>query len=158
VDKVADLDDSVTDTDVRDGMVLSLNGGGKFVLGLQTNAMPVFALNDGNDFDVNGDDGNVFAGKGAAQARNSGLVAVGGYELESTEFVSGSYQPNEALTSAAPGETDAGKLAPGVFYEDTICGVVSDGEDSNAHGTSVLRFWPYFLPELDAYSSANLAP
>jgi hypothetical protein len=158
VDKSANLSDSVTAADVRDGMVLSLNASGEFALGLAANAMPIFALNDGTDFDVNGDDGNVFAGKGAAQAKMSGLVAVGGFEIETTEFdTTGTYLPNQALTSPAPGDTDAGKVKPGTFYEDTICAVVSDGESTDAHKNSVVRCWPYFLPELDAYSSENLA-
>ena len=56
------------------------------------------------DFDVVGDDGNL-VGNGSGIPKMSGLVAVSGLELESTEFDStGSYAPNDKLTAGAPGD------------------------------------------------------
>jgi hypothetical protein len=144
VDKVANLaDDSAA---VLAGSVMSLNSDGEFVLGLIENAMAVFALQNSTDFDVVGDEGNI-VGKGSSIPRISGLVAAGAYELETTEFVSSEgLVPNAALTSPAPGVSNAGKLAVGTVYTDTICGVVSDGVVNNCYGVEMLRFWPAWLP------------
>ena len=72
----------------------------------------------------------------------SGLVATGGYELESTEFVAGSYPPNTALSA-----NQEGTIQPGFFYRDNVCGVVSDGVLTNRDSKQILRFWSYFLPD-----------
>jgi hypothetical protein len=144
VDKAADLaDDSV----INRGMVMSLNAQAKLQLGLACAAMPIFALRNSFDYDVVGDTGNIV---GAPAGRISGLVAVSGTELESTEFDSAeTYSPNDALTAGAPGDADAGVIKPGVLYEDTVCGVVSDGVVRNEFGKDVLRLWPVWLPPLE---------
>lgn len=146
VDKTAKL--ASTSDAVKAGSVMSLNDDGQFELGLSQDAMAIFALQGSADFDVVGDDGNI-VGRGAAIPTMSGLVAAGAYELETTEFVTAStsnLKPNVALTSAAPGESDAGLLDVGTAYTDTICGVVSDGVVNNCYGVPMLRFWPVWLP------------
>jgi hypothetical protein len=131
------------------GMVLSLDANAKLQVGLACGAMPIFALNNSTDFDVVGDDGNLVGGGGSVPMM-SGLVAVGGYEVESTEFnADETYAPNQTLTAGAPGDADAGVIKPGVAYEDTICGVTSDGVLSNDFAKQVLRFWPVWLPPLE---------
>ena len=136
------------------GQVVSLNAQAKFQLGLECAAMPIFLLNTSTDFDVVGDDGNL-VGNGSGIPKMSGLVAVSGLELESTEFDStGSYAPNDKLTAGAPGDADAGVIKAGTAYEDTICGVVSDGVVQNEFKKNVIRFWPVWLPPLECAASS----
>lgn len=146
VDKALDL---VGDKACNRGMVLSINHNGKFVVGLYCGAMPIFALNSSTDFDVRGDDGNLVGGANGVP-HMSGLVAVTGLEVESTEYDSGeAYLPNQTLTAGEPDAADAGVLKPGTAYADTICGVVSDGILTNEFKKTVVRFWPVWLPPLE---------
>lgn len=146
VDKSLDLAGSAV---CNRGMVMSINNNGKFVVGLYCGAMPIFALNSSGDFDVRGDDGNLVGGANGA-AHMSGLVAISGLEVESTEFDSGSnYNPNTTLTAGEPDAADAGVIKPGTAYSDTICGVTSDGVLTNEFKKNVLRFWPVWLPPLE---------
>ncbi|RIZ71268.1 MAG: hypothetical protein D0530_04900 [Methylococcales bacterium] len=118
---------------------------GALRLGLIDNAMPLFAFQNSYDLDVVGDDGNL-VGQGTSTPRINTLVAVGSYELESTQFVAGSYAPNAQLTSPAPAAANAGLLTSGAFGTNTICGIVSDGTLTNEFRKGVIRFWPVFLP------------
>ena len=146
VDKCLDLDGGKT---ANRGMVLSINNSGKFVVGLYCGAMPIFALQTSSDFDVRGDDGNLVGGVSGSD-HMSGLVAVGGLEIESTEFdATEIYLPNTKLTAGEPNAADAGVIKPGTAYYDTICGVVSEGILNNEFKKNVLRFWPWFLPPLE---------
>jgi len=115
-----------------------------FKLGSVAGAMPMFAWVGQAEYDaLGGGDTNISSygnGKGI-----TGLVATGGFELETTEFVSGgTYAPNAPLTPATAG--NAGKVTEGTFYTDDICGIVSNGMSENAHGANVVAFWTYFLP------------
>jgi hypothetical protein len=151
VDKHADLANGEV---VIRGMVMSMNASQQFEAGLFCGAMPVFALQNSTDFDVVGDDGNLVGSTGLA--RMSGLVAVGGYEVETTEYdATAAYAPNDCLTSPEPGEANAGRLEKGVAYTDTICGVVSNGALTNENRISVLRLWPVWLPPLSCGSSSQ---
>lgn len=93
----------------------------------------------------------------------SGLVATGGYELESTEFdTDQTYSPNDPLRAVTSNtDADAGKLTnkgntgagnPGftasafTVYTDSTVGVVSRGKYTNKHGKQALAFWPVYLP------------
>jgi len=107
--------------------------------------MPLFAFQSQNDFDVNGDVGNIIAGWMNA------LVAIGSYEFESTEFVTpASYAINDPLTSVvhAVSTTNKGKLVKTTLCSaDVICGIVSEtGPLTNDFGKDVIRFWPVFVP------------
>jgi hypothetical protein len=133
VDKVAAL--SSTSSAITEGDVCSLNASGEMQLGLASQGMAIFAMNSSTDFDVIGDDGNITGMRNDSDeiaASMSGLVAIGGYELETTEFdTTETYAPNTLLTAGAPGDADEGQLGPGVAYVDDICGVVSDGSRTN---------------------------
>lgn len=117
-----------------------------FKLGLPANYMPIFAWVSQDAFDaVGGDDFNIsnYGNKKGV----SGLVATGAFELQTTEFVTGeTYNPNTPLTSHEVAGADKGKVTPGTFYSDVICGIVSDGQETNANGADVVTFWSYFLP------------
>jgi len=107
--------------------------------------MPLFAFQGQNDFDVNGDVGNIIAGW------LNTLVAIGSYELETTEFVSpATYNINDPLTSVvhAVSTTNKGKVQVTTRTSaDTICGIVSEtGPLTNDFNKQVVRFWPVFIP------------
>jgi hypothetical protein len=125
------------------GMVVSLDSNGKFERGLtQTGAMPIFLFQNQSDFDVRSDRGNIAGGVA------SGLVAVGAYELQSTEFVAGSYSPNDPLTVVNAAGDNQGKLTSGTLYTDDIVGIVSRGQSESEHDATIgfLAFWPVYLP------------
>lgn len=131
----------LTDTRLIAGRVVSLDSAGKAVPGLAANAMPLFLWQNATDFDVFRDAGGIGGGK------LNTLVATGGYELQTTEFQTGTFNPNTFLTADAPGAgADIGKIKPGVVATDTILGIVSDGQLNNENGKAVVQFWTYFLP------------
>ena len=131
-----------TATEFDRGSLVTLDSAGKVVAGADsTHAMPLFAINSTEDFDVEADVGNISGGYIAC------FVATGGYEIFTTEFVSGSYAPNDMLTAATGG--DAGKVTEaGANYNDSIVvGCVSQGETTDAYSQAILYFWPMFIPE-----------
>ena len=148
VDKSLALDTGETSSAIKAGMGMYIDPTSKkFKLGIVDGAVTIFALQNADDFDANSDVGNISGGK------SSGLVAFGAYELETTEYVSGTYNPNTCLTVTAAG-ANKGKLVAGVAYTDQICGVVSDGERTNEYSVGMLRFWPTWLPPYAGGSSA----
>lgn len=149
-DKVAPLDAAETDlTVVHAGMVMHLDPTSRHLkrglpaASLTALPMPLFLRQNADDNDVNpfagGTSGRTFGSNGPILGC---LVATGSYELDSTEFVAGTYDPGILLTSASSG-ADAGKLAPATLSGRTvpICGIVSEGVKTNHNGSSVLRFW-----------------
>jgi len=138
VDKRAEPADP--DADIKAGMLMYLDANGKFAKGASNTSMAIFALQNQNDFDANGDTGNITGGI------MSGLVAVGAYELETTEFdADDTYNPNTQLVA---GGTDGYVGANGGnTYAFNVVGVVSDGVFTNDHGKDVLRFWPVYMPK-----------
>ena len=128
-------------SDVYAGMCCSLDANGDFVKGVEGAEMGIFIFQNDSDYDVRSDVGNIAGGRG------SGLVACGAYELQSTEFVSDTYAPNDTLTVETVGD-DAGKLKKGTRYTDPIVGVVSSGQSDSEHNAAIkfLAFWPVYLP------------
>jgi hypothetical protein len=134
--------------EVLPGSVVHLDSDGKYALGVGTDAvMPLFMFNGSNDPDVQNEGGDPATEKGVWVAINPtgqamALVAVGAYELVSTAFVAGTYDPNDPLTSAKTGG-DAGKLAVGTLYTDMVVGFVSRGVVDNGYGHDAVAFWPF---------------
>jgi len=155
LDKAKGVGQAAAEQGIKAGMVVHIDPvTGLFMRGLPGNQVPVFAWNDFLAFDAQGgDDGNISLygnNKGI-----SGLVALGSYELQTTEYVSAlNYPPNTPLTVCNTAGTNQGKVEPGQFYVNTIVGVVSDGTSTNVQGVSVVTFWSYFLPSLAAASSS----
>jgi len=155
-DKVAPLDPNLDVTTVFAGMVLSLNASGNLVLGLPaattgTLPMPLFLRQNADDNDVNpftvgtpvtsaGISGQRF---GVAGPILGCLVATGGYELDSTEFVSATYAPGTLLTAKDANGPNPGKLVAATLSARTtpVCGISSEGVKTNHNGSQVLRFW-----------------
>jgi hypothetical protein len=112
--------------------------------------MPLWAINATADYDVASDVGNTAGGIVAT------LVATGGYELKTTEFVSTeTYAANDFLAPALGANLGKVTLAPADWTTRLVCGVVSAGVETDTYGQAVLRFWPVFLPGVNAASSSS---
>ena len=138
------------------GSLLSLDSNAEFTVGLpvgQTGVrpMPVFAIQGTDNYSANSDVNNLSGGV------NSGLVATGLFEIETTEYVSQTYKPNDLLTGAtgaALGKVIKAGVSP--YGDVPMCGVVSKGVNTNHDGKSVLRFWTVYLPAgVNASSSSS---
>jgi hypothetical protein len=174
LDKTAPLDPTELEnlTTVPAGRVAHIEedaaGAPMFVLGGGGTQMPIFLWNGSDDADVTNDgvspttDVTHWVAISPAGYMN-GLVATGGYELQTTEFDSEqNYLINDPLTSDGDGIlTNAGVAQ----YTTWICGICSshvNGDNqsvglgavdapvgpvgTNAAGVLTLTFWPYFLP------------
>ena len=144
---------------VYEGGVLTLNANGQFVAGLGdgvTNTaaakftpVAIFANQATNDYDANSDPGNISGGK------QSGLVATGGYEIETTEFVANAaLKPNvpitfgvgDLATASTPGNRGKVVIAADAYSTQHVVGVVSLEAARNAYRKTVLSFWTVFCP------------
>jgi len=130
---------------IVEGAVCSLNNAGLLVNGVSVGTganrpMPMFAIQGINDFDANSDVGNMSGGVMSA------YVATGGYEIETTEFVSAAYKSNDLLTADS---TEVGKLSKctvAPYDAEVVVGCVSKSVFKNADSLDVLSFWSMFLP------------
>lgn len=137
------------------GRTVHLNASGNYEFGVANRSMGMWLFQNSDDPDVENNGGNPASDVGAWQAvaptgKLTALVAAGAYELATTEFdTSKTYAPNDTLT-AATGTTlaTAGVLtnASATPYTNPVCGVVSRGAVTNAHGQSELWFWPVYIP------------
>lgn len=147
--------------DVPRGRVVHLNSSGEFEMGVDQTSMGIFLFPGSLDFDVQNPGttpGGLFMHQAIAPTgKISGLVAKGGYELESTEFDdTNTYVPGDLLTAGTSNTvlatggvlTNDGTGSHGDVkqYVDPVCGVVSAGRHLNEHSVPVLRFWPEWLP------------
>jgi hypothetical protein len=163
------LSSNVTVDPVYGGMVVHVNRdplGGKFELGIGPSDMGIFLLQGSHELDVNNAGGNQWYAI-APTGKMSGLVAAGGFELESTEFdQTASYLPGDQLTSPTEAmittgtdKTAAGRLFnktnwPGAATAGTavsskalpVCAVVSRMNHINHHRVPVVSFWPVYIP------------
>lgn len=165
LDFVAKLSTNVT-IQAFGGRVVHVNASGEFEMGISGTKMAIFLLQADTDYDVS-NPGLTGAGNFMHQAisptgAQSGLVATGGYELESTEFdnvPNAAYAPNQLLTAKADNTTQAtggvlsndragsgGSTGLVRQYQDPACGVVSRGQFKSEHNVDVIAFWPVYLP------------
>lgn len=116
--------------------------------------MPLFVFNSGNDFDAIGDHGNIVGAitGGTRAPAVLCLPACGAFELQTTEFVAGSYKPGDLLVSNLTGKVTLADPDEGSLGQ-IVCGCVSDGKVDQDHtsgetgGTEgFLQFWSVFLP------------
>jgi len=145
---------------VNRGGVMTLNANGEFVAGMgagvantqlfQHNApMAIFAIQGTDEFDANSDIGNMSGGV------QSGLVASGGYEIQTTEFVAKTYNPNDLLTFAVGANRGRVTIAKDNYSNCHCVGVVSRGVETNADNKSVLSFWTIYLPALNGVAAPD---
>jgi len=141
VDKRVQADVGVTG--IVPGMCLRIDPtSGLANRGSNNGDMGLFVWQGQDHFDVNGDVGNIIGGN------MNCLVAAGAYELETTEFVGVGFNPNVPLTVENGAGVNQGKLKVTTLGSGlNIVGVVSEaGPLSNDFATSVVRFWPVYLP------------
>jgi hypothetical protein len=143
------------------GRVVHLNSAGEFEMGIGAHDMAIFLFSGEAELDVS-NPGTTATGRFLHQAvapagNMAGLVATGGYELESSEFDDEQdYAPNDLLTATVDNAdidvggvlTNAGSGGGGDVeqFVDPVCGVVSRGVFTNEHNVSMLAFWSVFLP------------
>lgn len=171
LDKSAPLSNALLTgaTSVPAGRVAVLNDDGEFVLDRSTitnqyTAMPIFLWQGKDHPDVYNDGTSPITDVVhyygiLPNGVMSGLVATGGYELQTTEFDDEqTYLPNDLLTADSDGILTNAAVTP---YDTWICGLASwhvQGDNqgaaatgpvgTNAHGVETLTFWTYFLPGL----------
>jgi len=125
------------------GALVSLDSSGNLVTGCGDHDMPMWAINATNDFDVNSDVGNIIDGQIGC------WVAIGGYELFTTEYVTTeTYAPNALLTAGLT--TDLGKVkgAAAAYSNAVVVGCVSKGVETDVYSQTILNFWPLFIPKV----------
>jgi hypothetical protein len=158
------------DFSINEGRVMHLNADGEFEMGISGSQMGIFALRGSASPSVT-NPGTTAAGvriqsPAFPNGTMTGLVATGGYELESSEYLDDAitgYNPNTLLTAVAnnPDSTIGGCLTsdraadgtgtgPVRQYQEAACGVVSQGTKTTEHGTSVVCFWSIYLPAVFA--------
>lgn len=150
------------DEAVNEGGVVTLDSNGQFVAGMgvgvanttvyQHNApMAIFAIQGTNEFDANSDVGNMSGGV------QSGIVASGGYEIQTTEFVAGTYSPNDLLTFATGADRGDVTISADAYSDNHVVGVVSRGVENNADAQSVISFWTVFCPAVAATATTDFS-
>jgi len=170
VDFVAKFDTSQHNSIAYGGRVVHVNQGAsnlQFALGAVGTQMPVFLIQGNGEYDVSnfttGDAQSWYAVAPAGWM--SGLVAIGAYELQTTEYDTNStfnindplHAPTEAQITSGTDYSMAGQLYnarkwPGgnsaaiTAYTDHICGIVSRGTMKNSLRMNTLSFWPVFFP------------
>lgn len=165
---------------IPEGRCVSLNSSGQFILGVDTQTMPMWLRGNSDDPDVSIATGDPSAD---VEAYASGLdgnmmayVAVQGCKMATTEFDSARvYTINSPLTAikgtgvAAQLDGTAGKLtnydgsATVGFYTHCVVAVCAKAFNSassakNAHGQFEIEFWPYFLPKVLALPNGFTEP
>lgn len=123
------------------GALVTLNSSGNIIKGITTeHDMPMWTITGTDDYDFNGDIGNVSGGTVSA------YVATGGYEIFTTEYVSATYAPNAMLCPATGGDAGKVKAAATAYSLKLVCGVVSKGNTTDIYSVAVLYFWPVYIP------------
>jgi hypothetical protein len=134
-----------------------VNGAEVFLPGVRATDVAIFLLNGANDADV-ANPGTTASGKFVQQAispsgKLSGVVATGGYEIDSTEFDSSRAYVAGDLLTAPTGALLANAATGGVLtnasvtqFVTPVVGVVSSGKHTNHNGVSTLSFWSVWLP------------
>lgn len=148
------------------GRVAHVNSVMQFELGAKRGQMACFLIPGANDYDVqNVNPGGAYGWNPVApNGHMSALVAIGGYEIESTEYdATATYAINDLLHSPTEDQiTGADKSGAGLLYNhanwpggstsliavgtNSVCGVVSRGARVNALRQNVLTFWPVWYP------------
>ena len=167
LDYTAKLSSNVTVTTVYAGRCVHLNASGEFELGCLGSQVPIFLLQNSDDNDVSNTGGTTWYPIGPT-GTVTGLVALGAYELETTEFDSAyTYAPNDFLRckSSSNSSTDGGLLTKngvttlenstslGAGTNPTaVVGVVSRGvRKRQSDRNNVLAFWPIYKPGETGY-------
>jgi hypothetical protein len=153
---------------VQRGRVVHVNSTGSFVPGAHKTCPAIFLLNGSDDADVSNPgttaSGNFMHLAVAPTGKLSGLVATGGYEISTTEFVTGNtYAPGDLLSAtranaSSPTATDGLVTNYSVTQFSTpVVGVVSSGAGKNHNGIQALSFWCVWLPGATNWNGVQAA-
>lgn len=150
LDKSAKLSANVTIDPVYAGRVAHVDDSDQFQMGVTGSQMAVFLLQNSDDADVSNPGGNNWTAI-SSQGIMSGIVATSGTELASSEYDSSqTYHVNDLLRAVQSNSnaTTGGRLTnAGVTLGTTACcGVVSKVPYTDHNGTSVVQFWPVYVP------------
>ena len=172
LDKAAKLDNTLLTglTEVPAGRVAHLNANGEFELGGSGTQMPIYLWQGKDHADVYNNGVSPVTSTQhwvgiSPTGVMSGVVATGGFEIQTTEFDDEqTYACNDLLTADANGVLTN---VAAVQYVNWICGVCSSHVNAdnqsvglgvvadpgggpvgyNAHMVQTITFWSYFLPE-----------
>ncbi len=139
---------------------LDTNKKPQFKTGVHARSPAIFLFQGSTHFDVSNPGtsvGGIFGHRAIAPAGwMSGLVALGGFELRSTEYdTDQTYTTGDLLTApnADSNSTTGGRLTnkrsgsdPVRQYTEAVCGIVSTGVETDHNGVSTLTFWTCWLP------------
>jgi hypothetical protein len=140
---------------IKEGSICSIDSQGSLILGCGAGSainkpMPMFAIQNWNDFDVNSDYDPIHGPVNMSGGSQSAVVATGGFEIETSEYNAlVTYACNDLLvpSTAVGGVGKVTRAASGdVYGAAPVVGIVSQAANTNRDGTSVLRFWTTFLP------------
>lgn len=158
LDFCAKMSSSVTITAYA-GRVVHLNDDGEFEMGCTGDQMAIFLLWNSNQPSVSNASANNHWFPIGPTGTNTGLVATGAYELETTEYdTDQTYLPNQPLRAVASNtnQTTGGRLTnQGVVRRASatpqlataICGIVSrEPRKRQSDREEVLSFWPVYEP------------
>ena len=161
----AEVDTNAVTNPVPAGRVMHINSSGKLEYGAEGTEVPVFMVFGSDSPAVTVPSGLGYQGA-IPRGKNFGLVGIGPYLLQSTEFDSsevGNYAYNDPLmapnkATVGNDETAAGKLYRRKTWDtvggtplvavgtDPVCAVVAEPVKLNHHGRQVLTFWTVYLP------------
>lgn len=137
------------------GRAVHLNAAREFEMGCSNTGMTIFLHRGAGMFDVSNPGrtalGNFVHEPVSSVGIYAGLVAKGGYELETSEFdQTRDYAVGDLLTAVADNaDEELGGILTNedaVQFINPVCGVVSRGAYKNEHSITVLAFWPEWLP------------
>lgn len=148
------------------GRIVHLNSSFQWVTGVDAVAISYINFSQYQDYDVTPSGGTIAAATGddnywdnpdvGQSTMLHAYACAGGVEFESSEYASGSYLPNVALTATAADTTQAtgGQLKAGSPFIEPICGVVTQGVGPSGYGPQsntnrqTLKFIGVWLPTL----------
>jgi len=143
-DQYSETAQPATGQTIYAGGVISVDTSGEYINGVPAGKMPYFAMDNGDDPDVD-DTNNYFATAGVLA-----LAGVAPYQIATTEYVDGpSYVPGMLLMAGTVG--DAGKITERTAGNDVIgvIGVTAEIEKRIANVTfDTLVFWLCWRPVL----------
>ena len=153
-----------TDVEYIRGSVISATDDGSITVGCPVGTtgnrpMPMFAIQGTADLDAYTDEYNTGVGV------QSAVVATGGFEVATTEFVAGTYKVNDLLTCDADGKVT--KATGDAYGNEVILGVCAIATDStavqnsigvqttNSYGKPLLTFWTVYFPATGAAAESS---
>lgn len=146
------------------GRVMHLNAVGEFELGASGTQVPIYNMVNSKGLGVVNNDGASVSA--IPTGRGFGLVPVGGFEIQTTEYdhsPPSPYVPNDLLHAPTEAQITGDKTLAGTVYKtktwpggatgaltlytDAVCGQVSRVPGTlNQFGQTTLSYWTFYFP------------